>query len=107
LRAFAAANESITSDETVTVDRQRTCTKYAISSEHEGRRTSNLVNGWSLDLQSFYLEQPSATNQNTQQHEASHGLSAIAELLVSKYGQQYTYTSDPWMDFLRAIAEKT
>jgi len=30
----------------------------------------------------FYLEQPSATNQNTQQHEASHGLSAIAELLV-------------------------
>ena len=28
------------------------------------------------------LEQPSATNQNTQQHAASRGLSAIAELLV-------------------------
>ena len=33
-------------------------------------------------LISFYLEQPSATNQNTQQHEASRGLSAIAELLI-------------------------
>jgi len=31
---------------------------------------------------SFYLEQLSATNQNTQQHAASRGLSAIAELLV-------------------------
>jgi len=28
------------------------------------------------------LEQPSATNENNQQHEASNGLSAIAELLV-------------------------
>ena len=28
------------------------------------------------------INQPSATNQNTQQHEASRGLSAIAELLV-------------------------
>jgi len=30
----------------------------------------------------FYLEQPSATNQSTEQHEASRGLTAIAELLV-------------------------
>ena len=36
--------------ETVVVDRQLTCTKYAISSEREGRRTSNLVDGRSLDL---------------------------------------------------------
>jgi len=35
-----------------------------------------------IDGLSFYLEQPSATNENAQQHEASHGLSAIAELLV-------------------------
>ena len=36
--------------ETVVVDRQLTCTKYAVSSEREGRRTSNLVDGRSLDL---------------------------------------------------------
>ena len=35
-----------------------------------------------VTILTFYLEQPSATNQNTQQHEASRGLSAIAELLV-------------------------
>ena len=62
-------------------------TKCAVSSEREGLRTSNLVDGRSLDLRkspylSFYLEQHSATNQSTQQHEASRGLSAIAELLV-------------------------
>ena len=32
------------------VDRQLTYTKYAISSEREGRRTSDLVDGRSLDL---------------------------------------------------------
>ena len=36
--------------ETVVVDRQLTCTKYAISSEREGRRTSNFVDGRSLGL---------------------------------------------------------
>jgi len=62
-------------------------TKCAVSSEREELRTSNLVDEQSLDLRkspywSFYLEQHSATNQNTQQHEASRGLSAIAELLI-------------------------
>jgi len=41
------------------------------------------------------IEQPSATNKNTQQHEASHGLSAIAELLLihSDYIQYLTINS--------------
>ena len=80
------------------VDRQLMHTKCAVSSEREGLRTLNLVDGRSLDLrkspyQSFYLEQPSVTNQNTQQHAASRGLSAIAELLVSAEGGPRTIQS--------------
>ena len=45
-----------------------------------GRRTEPTFAKVTILL--FSLEQPSATNENTQQHEASHGLSAIAELLV-------------------------
>jgi len=43
------------------------------------------VNPPLLGRRSRDLEQHSATNQNTQQHEASRGLSAIAEFLVIQY----------------------
>ena len=59
------------------VDRQLTCTKYAVSSERVGRQTSNLVDGRSLDLRKSPLilllraaQQPTATKENTQQHKA-------------------------------------
>jgi len=45
-----------------------------------GRRTEAIFAKVTILL--LCLEQPSATNQNTQQHEASRDLSAIAELLV-------------------------
>ena len=66
---------------------------WSVSSEREGLRSSNFKIGRrqrgrsqlrfaKVTILILLLKQPSATNQNTQQHEASRGLSAIAELLV-------------------------
>jgi len=69
------------------------------------RRPTN----FKLDLRkspysSFYLEQPSATNENTQQHEASRGLSVIAELLVESVLMLWKENYQNWSMLVEATA---